>query len=85
MSALPMAAATPALQAQGLRVTLGAREVLHLGRGEAGFAGPGGDTARPFTIPKFIDFDRIPLPTSRNPMLASILGESGIRSSNVCK
>ena len=29
MGALPMAAATPALQAQGLRVTLGAREVLH--------------------------------------------------------
>lgn len=62
-----------------------AREILHLGRGEAGFAGEGGDTARPFMIPKFLDFDRIPLPTSPNPMLASILGESGIRSSNVCK
>jgi hypothetical protein len=60
-------------------------EVLHLGRGEAGFAGFNGDTARPFLIPKFIDFDRIPLPNSRNPLLTSILGESGIRSSQVCK
>lgn len=62
-----------------------AREVLHLGRGEAGFAGAEGETARPLLIPKFLDFDRIPLPTSTNPMLSSILGESGIRSSQVCK
>ena len=34
---------------------------------------------------KFLDFDKIPLPTSRNPMLTAILGEAGIRSSNVCK
>jgi hypothetical protein len=62
-----------------------AREVLHLGRGEAGFAGLGGETARPTLIPKFIEFDRMPLPTARNPMLATVLTESGIRSSNVCK
>lgn len=60
-------------------------DVLHLGRGEAGFAGLDGETARPLLIPKFIDFDRIPLPNSRNPLLTSILGESGIRSSEVCK
>ncbi len=82
-----------------------AREVLHLGRGEAGFARTGDDcrasggdserggggggsrpcAERPALIPKFMDFDRIPLPTSRNPMLTSILGESGIRNANVCK
>ena len=62
-----------------------AREVLHLGRGEAGFAGTAGQTLRPTTIPKFIEFDRMPLPTARNPMLATVLGESGIRSSNVCR
>lgn len=62
-----------------------AREVLHLGRGEAGFAGADGDTERPMLIPKFLDFDKIPLPTSKNPMLTAILGESGIRNSNVCK
>jgi hypothetical protein len=62
-----------------------ASEVLHLGRGEAGFAGNNGETARPVLIPKFIEFDRIPLPTSRNPLLTSILTESGVRSGNVCK
>jgi len=62
-----------------------AREVLHLGKGEAGFAGPGGETARPTLIPKFMEFDRMPLPTARNPMLGTVLTESGIRSSNVCK
>ncbi|MEJ8839291.1 FecR family protein [Ramlibacter sp. AN1133] len=62
-----------------------AREVLHLGKGEAGFAGLGGETARPSLIPKFIEFDRMPLPTARNPMLTTVLGESGIRSANVCK
>ena len=60
-------------------------EVLHLGRGEAGFAGLDGRTLRPELIPRFLDFDRIPLPTARNPLLTSILGESGIRSSQVCR
>ncbi|MBE7369447.1 FecR family protein [Ramlibacter pallidus] len=59
------------------------REILHLGNGEAGFAGA--VVGRPPVIPKFMDFDRIPMPTSRNPMLTSILGELGIRSSNVCR
>lgn len=62
-----------------------ASEVLHLGRGEAGFAGPAGETLRPNLIPKFLDFDRIPLPNSSNPMLSSILSESGVRSGQVCK
>jgi hypothetical protein len=38
---------------------------------------------RPTLIPKFLDFDRIPLPTARNPMLMSVLGENNIR--NVCR
>jgi hypothetical protein len=62
-----------------------ATEILHLGKGEAGFAGANGETARPNLIPKFLDFDKIPLPTSRNPLLASVLGDAGIRNSNVCK
>lgn len=62
-----------------------ANEVLHLGKGEAGFAGPGGETRRPVSIPKFIDFDNLPLPTSRNPLLLSVLAESGIRPNNLCK
>jgi hypothetical protein len=62
-----------------------AGEVLHLGRGEAGFAGNNGDTHRPTTIPKFIDFDRLPLPTSRNPLLVNVLAESGVRANNQCR
>jgi hypothetical protein len=63
-----------------------ARDVLELGRGEAGFASTTGDTARPTLLPKFIEFDRIPLPTSRNPLLSSVLGESGVRNNGqVCK
>jgi hypothetical protein len=64
---------------------LTAREVLHLGKGEAGFAGNAGETKRPITIPKFIDFDTLPLPTARNPLLASVLAESGIRPANQCR
>ncbi|NML43783.1 FecR domain-containing protein [Ramlibacter sp. G-1-2-2] len=60
-------------------------EVLHLGRGEAGFAGTDGQVVRPIDIPKFLEFDTIPMPNSRNPLLASVLGESGIRNAQTCK
>ena len=59
------------------------REILHLGRGEAGFAGFDGNTTRPVNIPLFLDFDQIPLPTAGNPLLQLILGQSGIR--NTCR
>ena len=62
-----------------------ATEILHLGKGEAGFAGLAGNTGRPGTIPKFIDFDKLPLPTSSNPLLVSVLGDAGIKQSNQCK
>ncbi len=62
-----------------------AGEVLHLGKGEAGFAGQNGETARPLTIPKFIDFDRLPLPTSRNPLLVSVLNDTNVVQSRTCK
>ena len=61
-----------------------ASEILHLGKGEAGFAGVNGNTARPLLVPKFLEFDTIPLPTSKSPLLASVLGESGIKN-NTCK
>lgn len=63
---------------------LTAREVLHLGKGEAGFAGNNGDTRRPVQIPKFLDFDNTPLPNARNPFLLSVLSESGIKPNNQC-
>lgn len=60
-------------------------EVLHLGKGEAGFANNQGQTQRPATIPKFIQFDKTPQPTSKNPLLQSVLADAGIRPSNQCK
>lgn len=62
-----------------------AGDVLHLGKGEAGFAGDAGNVSRPVNIPKFIDFDKLPMPTARNPLLVSVLGDSGVRPSNQCK
>jgi hypothetical protein len=64
---------------------LTAKELLHLGKGEAGFAGNEGDAKRPVHIPKFIDFDRVPMPNGRNPLLVSVLSESGIKPNNQCK
>ena len=62
-----------------------ASEVLHLGKNEAGFAGLAGETGRPTLIPKFLDFDKLPLPTSKNPLLVSILADAGVKPTNQCK
>jgi hypothetical protein len=62
-----------------------ANDIIDLGRGEAGFAGNDGRTARPGLIPKFLDFDKLPLPTSRNPLLVSVLADAGVKPSNQCK
>jgi hypothetical protein len=68
-----------------IQVSTAAGEILQLGRGEAGFAGVNGQTARPLTIPKFIDFDRIPLPNVRNPSVANLLGETRSRTNSQCR
>jgi hypothetical protein len=62
-----------------------AGEILHLGKGEAGFAGTAGEAKRPTNIPKFIDFDRIPLPTAKNPLLVNVLAEGGVKPNEQCK
>ncbi len=62
-----------------------ASETLQLGRGETGFAGIDGRTGRPIETPLFIQFDRVPLPNSPNPMLLGIVGEVRNRSSNQCR
>jgi len=62
-----------------------ASDVLHLGRGEAGFAGRDGEARRPLVIPKFIEFDRMPLPTVRGPAIASLLQETASRQNNQCR
>lgn len=60
-------------------------ETLHLGRGEAGFAGNEGSTVRPLEVPLFLEFDRTPMPDSKNPMVTTLLDESGIRPVNQCR
>ncbi|HUR87587.1 MAG TPA: FecR domain-containing protein [Ramlibacter sp.] len=62
-----------------------ASQVLQLGKGEAGFAGTNGDTERPTVIPKFIEFDKMPLPSSKNPLLVNVLADAGIKQQNQCK
>lgn len=62
-----------------------ANEILHLGRGETGFAGNDGTVIRPLALPRFIEFDRTPMPNSKNPMLGTILGETGVRPLNQCR
>jgi hypothetical protein len=62
-----------------------AKEVLDLGRGETGYAGPDGSTGRPDTIPLFIQNDAVPMPDSSNPMLVNLLNEAGGGSSRVCR
>jgi hypothetical protein len=59
--------------------------ILHLGRGETGFANNEGYVGRPGVVPRFIDFDRTPLPASRNPALVSALLDSGVRTGGQCR
>jgi hypothetical protein len=60
-------------------------QTLHLGRSEAGFAGQPGIVTRPDFIPRFVEFDAIPLPNARNFTIATLLGDSDIRVSRVCR
>jgi hypothetical protein len=59
--------------------------ILHLGRGETGFSNEDGYVARPGVVPRFIDFDRTPLPASRNPALVSALLDAGVRAGGQCR
>lgn len=62
-----------------------ARETLHLGRGETGFAGANGSISRPALTPLFMEFDQTPLPSSINPLRVSVLGDVGGRTVNQCR
>jgi hypothetical protein len=64
---------------------LTATDVLHLGRGEAGYASLNGDTARPADMPLFIEFDRTPLPDVENPALYSLLRDLLPAGAEVCR
>lgn len=62
-----------------------ASQTLQLGRGETGVAANDGRAGRPIDTPLFIQADRVPLPNSPNPTLASIVGEIKKQSSNLCR
>lgn len=62
-----------------------ATEVLHLGRGEAGYVSGSGETTRPSDLPLFIEFDRTPMPDTDNPALSLLLQELLPRGTEVCR
>jgi hypothetical protein len=59
--------------------------VLHLGRNEAGLAGNDGNVARPQELPRFLEFDRTPLPNASNFNVTALLGDSNVRGGRVCR
>jgi hypothetical protein len=59
--------------------------VLHLGRNEAGLAGNDGAVLRPQELPRFLEFDRTPLPNASNFNVTALLGDSNIRAGRVCR
>jgi hypothetical protein len=60
-------------------------QVLHLGRNEAGVAGNDGSVARPQDVPRFLEFDRTPLPNASNFNVTALLGDSNIQGGRVCR
>jgi hypothetical protein len=58
-------------------------EVLHLGKGEAGYAGPDGQTARPADVGKFLLYDRMPIPRG-NEGLILLLDDGVLRVARTC-
>ena len=60
------------------------RETLHLGRGEAGFAGINGGTARPLLLPLFLELDQMPMPNSTRPAAAFLLNGLGSKGAAQC-
>ena len=60
-------------------------ETIHLGRGETGFAAADGRTGRPVTIPLFIQYDKVPLPTNTNAAVQSVIKQLSDKPSNQCR
>lgn len=60
-------------------------QVLHLGRNEAGVAGNDGTVGRPQDVPRFLEFDRTPLPNASNFNITALLGDSNIGGGRICR
>ena len=61
------------------------KEALQLGRGETGYAGKDGRTGRPENIPLFIQYDKVPLPNTTNPVLLNLLSDVGTNTNKQCR
>lgn len=61
------------------------KEALQLGRGETGYAGLDGKTGRPANMPLFIQYDKVPLPNTTNPVLLNLLGDLGTGANKQCR
>ncbi|NJS36321.1 MAG: hypothetical protein HC765_07650 [Brachymonas sp.] len=59
--------------------------VLHLGRNEAGYSDNNGNVARPQDVPRFLEFDRTPLPNSSNFNVSALLGNSDVQGGRMCR
>ena len=59
--------------------------VLQLGRNEVGFVGPDGRPERAMQLPRFIEFDRMPLPATRQFGVRSLLSGAGLGEDQVCR
>ena len=60
-------------------------ETIHLGRGETGFAASDGRTGRPASIPLFIQYDKVPLPSNTNAAVQSVIKQLSEKPSNQCR
>lgn len=89
----PAATAPIAADEPGLFVTVrdghvevtSRNETIHLGRGETGYAAADGRTGRPATIPLFIQYDKVPLPTNTNAAVQSVIKQLSEKPSNQCR
>ncbi len=59
--------------------------VLQLGRNEVAFVGPDGKPERALQLPRFIEFDRVPLPATRQFGIRSLLSGAGLGEDQICR
>jgi hypothetical protein len=62
-----------------------AQGVLQLGRDEVGVVRQDGSVARAQRLPRFIEFDRVPLPSTQQFNVRSLLNNAGFGEAQQCK
>lgn len=59
--------------------------VLHLGHGEVGVARPDGALERALRLPRFIEFDKTPLPSTQQFSVRGLLRDAGLGEEQLCR